>query len=57
MDPMSPKKRPGGDIESPFALSRKVPKSTASAASPYAAPVPTASEDVLSEAEIALVRY
>lgn len=56
MDPLSPKKRLGGDIESPFAEIRKSPKASASATSPYSVPAVSDDDDVLTEEQIEMVR-
>ena len=56
MDPNSPKKRPGGAIESPFSESRKVAKTSSAVAHPYPQQPAASDEDMLTAEEAALVR-
>lgn len=55
MDPLASKKRPGGDIESPFASLRKAPKSAAPAANPYQTQPAPVSEPEITAEELALI--
>lgn len=56
MDPLSQKKRPGGDIESPFAAIRKSPKPALTTATPYASQVLPGGNEELSPDDKAKVR-
>lgn len=56
MDPVGAKKRPGGDLESAYAQSTKVPKLTAATHSPHSAQPPAIEEYILSPEEEAMVR-
>lgn len=56
MDTSTSKKRPGGDIESPFATGRKIAKASTDTATPHTLVPPVPDEDVLTPEEVVMVR-